>query len=131
MRQRSGYRASVAMASVALGLWLSGTARSQTIMLEDPAAIAHANAVSTAIGRISDAVMACRDAGQGTAPECLCRNADLVADLERTYTAAMARHPEWRDRIVFYTLEDGPTGHNIAFVGVRRQIETGACPGRP
>jgi hypothetical protein len=46
-----------------------------------------------------------------------------VSKVKEKYEIALKNNPEWRDRIVFWTVKGNPTSYNLAFAGLRRQLE--------
>ena len=46
-----------------------------------------------------------------------------VSKVREKYEVALKNNPEWRDRIVSWTVKGNPISHNLAFAGLRRQVE--------
>ncbi len=113
---------------VASLLALAGPAHAQgqgPLELTVPADVEEATALNTGIDRISGKVTACIEGG-GDPGACLCRNAaaDLVA-LKGAYDAAIARHPGWRGRVLFFTNADRSRSWNINMPGLEGALS--AC----
>lgn len=107
-------------------------AAEETLILEDPAAVALAGEVSDRIDALSAKVMACIDANGGDHEPCICVDAcscpfgDAYRAAEAAFHDALAQHPEWRDRMIHFTRPGDAMGYNLAFDGLARQFAA-AC----
>ncbi len=123
-------RSEVNRAIVAAVLWraLPATAWAQgqaPLELTAPAEIATAKALNDGIDRISGKVTPCVEKG-GDPGTCLCQNAGDLAALKRAYEAAVAGHPAWRGRVLFFSNADKSRSWNISMPGLERALS--ACP---
>jgi hypothetical protein len=115
---------------VAAALWLASPALAQVggqapIELTAPAEIREARALHAHIERISGKVTPCVEKG-GDPKTCQCQDADELAALRRAYEAAVAGHPAWRGRTLFFSNADGSYAWNISMPGLERALS--ACP---
>ena len=100
-----------------------------TIDVSDPKDRASVLAVNDSLGRLSEKVTACVNAG-GKAESCRCSDPADLASLRKRYDALIKDHPGWKDQLLSYQTVD-KAGRNISGTLVmqtlRRQLETLKC----
>ncbi len=117
----------VAAAVLSLALPASAQAERQApVELTAPVEIAAAKALNDRIDRISAKVTPCVEKG-GDPNTCQCQNADDLAALKRAYEAAVASHPAWRGRVVFFRNADGCYSWHLSMPGIERALSS-PCP---
>ena len=111
----------------ALILGLAGAAHAsesrRTITVTDPHKVADAMAVNAAIDHLGDRVMECVDNRLAPPAKCFCLYPKEVAEVKLRYDRLIEENPEWRDQIIFWTIEGSPAGYNLVFSGLRKQLE--------
>jgi len=80
-------------------------------------------ALNEAIDQVSKKVMQCAEKRLAPQEKCFCLYPAEVGRVKEKYEIALKNNPEWRDRIVFWTVKGNPTSYNLAFSGLRRQLE--------
>jgi hypothetical protein len=112
---------------VLLMLCLSITAhaleKDEVITLTDSKKIGHAMALNEAIEQVSKKVTECAEKKLAPPEKCFCLYPAEVSKVREKYEVALKNNPEWRDRIVYWTVKGNPISHNLAFAGLRRQVE--------
>jgi hypothetical protein len=99
--------------------------RQEPLRLTAPAEIEDAQALNAGIDRISGKVTACVERG-GEPDACMCREAADIAALKRAYEAAVAKHPDWRGRILHFSNAENTYSANINMPGLAGAF--GGCP---
>ena len=89
------------------------------------AEIEEAKALNAGIDRIAGRVTPCVEKG-GDPTTCLCRNAADLAALKGAYQAAVAKHPAWRGRMLFFSNAERSYSWNISMPGLERALSD--CP---
>lgn len=84
-----------------------------------------AKALDTRITQISGKVTPCVESGCGP-KACLCRNAADLAALRGAYDAAVANHPAWRGRVLFFSNAGKSRAWNTSMPGSERALSS--CP---
>lgn len=93
--------------------------------LTAPADIEDAKALNAGIDRISGKVTACVERG-GDPKNCMCRETADTAALKRAYDAALAKHPAWRGRLLFFTNAEKNRSWHINVPGLKGAFA--GCP---
>ena len=97
--------------------------KQETITLTDSNKIADAMALNQAIDQVSKKVMQCTEKKLAPQEKCFCLYPVEVGRVKEKYEIALKNNPEWKDRIVFWTVKGNSTSYNLAFSGLRRQLE--------
>lgn len=94
----------------------------KNIDITDEAAIADAYAVSQSLTHVTELVTKCT---QETEPpqECQCKFQQEMGVIRTSYDVALARHPDWKDKVVNFRKEGGDN-ISVSFPGVAAQLET-------
>lgn len=97
-------------------------APAKNIDIKDEAAISDAEAVSKSLTQVTDLVMKCT---KETEPpqECQCKFQAEMGSIRTSYDAALAKHPDWKDKVVNFRKEGGDNT-SVSFPGVAAQLET-------
>ena len=125
-----------ALLLTACALYLQQARSDDLLTLEYPGDIQDAVAINTAMDAISTRVMACAEERGGALDDCNCRNAcdcpfkPEWQQLDQAFRNAVAKHPEWRDKILFFQVADNPAGYNIVMPSLERTL-TSACKVAP
>jgi hypothetical protein len=106
-----------------LSLTAGATEQPGTITLTDSKKIADAMALNEAIDQVSKKVMQCVEEKLAPQEKCFCSYPAEVSKVRERYEIALKNNPDWKDRIVFWTVKGNPTSYNLAFSGLRRQLE--------
>jgi len=106
-----------------LSLTADAAEQQRTITLTDPKKIAHAMALNEAIDQVSKKVMHCVEKKLAPQEKCFCLYPAEVSNVREKYEIALKNNPDWKDRIVFWTVKGDPISYNLAFSGLRRQLE--------
>ncbi len=112
------------VAAAVLSIGLCGTAQAERqapLELTVPAEIEEAKALNAGIDRISGKVTPCVEKG-GDPKACLCQNAADLAALRNAFQTAVANHPLWRGRVLFFSNADGSYSWNISMPGLERAL---------
>jgi hypothetical protein len=112
-----------ALLMLCLSLTADAAEKQGTITLTDSKKIADAMALNEAIDQVSKKVMQCTAKKLAPQEKCFCLYPAEVGRVKEKYEIALKNNPEWRDKIVFWTVKGNPTSYNLAFSGVRRQLE--------
>jgi len=100
-----------------------------TIDVSDPKDRASVRAVSDSLGRLSEKVTACVNAG-GKVESCRCSDQADLESLRKGYDALIKEHPSWKDQLLSYQTVD-KAGRNVSgtlgMQNLRRQLETLKC----
>ena len=120
-------RKEIAILGSLLVLCLSITAhameKDETITLTDSKKIGYAVALSEAIDEVSKKVTECVEKKRAPPETCFCLYPAEVSKVREKYEVALKNNPEWRDRIVYWTVKGNPMSYNLAFAGLHRQVE--------
>ena len=101
------------------------SAQDEVIQLTKPGDIRQASTVDQAIVALSNKVMECIQRKLAPASGCYCLYPQELSRLRGVYERAIRQHPEWKNKVVSYSLE-GRT-HAVSFGGVNRQLQV-KCP---
>ena len=99
--------------------------QSGVIQLTNPEDIKDASTMDRAIAQLSEKVMECTRRKLTPAGECFCLYPPELARVRNTYEGTTKQHPDWKNKIVSYSV-DGRT-HAISLAGLNRQLQT-KCP---
>jgi hypothetical protein len=113
-------RAVVAFLSLALPA-VALAERQPPLELTASPEIEEAKALNAGIDRISGNVTPCVEKG-GDPETCLCQNAADLAALRGAYQAAVAKHPAWRGRVLFFSNAERSYSWNISMPGLERAL---------
>ena len=97
--------------------------KNETVTVTDSKKIAYAVTLNEAIDQVSKKVTECVEKKLAPPEKCFCLYPAEVNKVREKYEIALKNNPEWRDRIVYWTVEGNPTSYNLAFSGLRRQLE--------
>ena len=111
------------MLLLSFSITASAAERDETITLTDPKKIVYAMALQEAIDQASKKVMECVKQKLAPQEKCFCLYPGEVGKVREKYEDALQNNPEWRDRIVHWTIKGDPLSYNLAFSGLRRQVE--------
>ena len=100
-----------------------------SIDVKAPKDVAAVEAVSDALGALSEKVMACVSAGK-PAETCRCSYPRELGVLRKTSELLLRTHPEWKDQLLAYRYEN-KEGRNISgtlvMPNLRRQLDALKC----
>lgn len=113
----------LALLLLSLSIAASAAEKDETITVTDPKKIAYAMALQEAIDQASKKVMECVKQKLAPQEKCFCLYPGEVSKVGEKYEIALKNNPEWRDRIVYWTVKGNPMSYNLAFAGLRRQVE--------
>lgn len=99
--------------------------RQPPLELTASAELEEAKALNAGIDRIAGRVTPCVEKG-GDPTTCLCQNAADLAALRGAYQAAVAKHPAWRGRMLFFSNVERSYSWNISMPGLERALSD--CP---
>ena len=111
------------LAILCLSLIANAAEQQGTITLTDSKKIADAMALNGAIDQVSEKVMQCVEKKLAPQEKCFCLYPAEISKVREKYQIALKNNPDWNDRIVFWTVKGNPTSYNLAFSGLRRQLE--------
>lgn len=94
----------------------------ENIDITDAAAIEDAETVSKSLTVVTDLVMKCTKENEPP-QECPCKFQEELGAVRTAYDAALAKHPDWRDKVVNYR-KPGDGNTSVSFPGVAAQLET-------
>jgi hypothetical protein len=97
--------------------------KDETIILTDSKKIAYAIAVNEAIDQVSKKVAQCVEKKLAAPEKCFCLYPAEVSKLGEKYEVALKNNPEWKDKIVYWTVKGDQLSYNLSFQGLRRQFE--------
>ena len=97
--------------------------KNETVTVTDSKKIAYAVTLNEAIDQVSKKVTECVEKKLAPPEKCFCLYPAEVNKVREKYEIALKNNPEWRDRIVYWTVEGNPTSYNLSFSGLRRQLE--------
>ncbi len=112
-----------ALLLLCLSLTADAAENQGTITLTDSKKIADAMALNEAIDQVSKKVTQCVEKKLAPQEKCFCLYPTEVSKVREKYEIALKNNPEWRDRVIFWTIKGNPTSYNLAFSGLRRQLE--------
>ena len=113
----------VTLLMLCLSITAHATEKDATITLTDSKKIAYAMALNEAIDQVSNKVAECVEKKLAPPEKCFCLYPAEVSKVREKYEVALKNNPEWRDRIVYWTVKGSPMSYNLAFSGLRRQLE--------
>jgi hypothetical protein len=93
------------------------------ITLTDPSKIEDANAIEKAMGVVSARVTQCIEKKLAVPEKCFCLYPAEVEEVKNKYEIAIKKNPEWIGKLVYFTIPGDTMGHNLNFVGLKRQAE--------
>ncbi len=95
------------------------------IMVTDPENIAAAMALNEALDQLTRKVMQCAQKGLAASQEkCFCLYSPESDKVREKYEIALKRNPEWKDRVIFWTIKGAVSSYTLAFARIRGQLET-------
>ena len=101
------------------------TAQGEVIHLTKPEDIRQASTVDQAIVALSNRVMDCVQRKLAPASECFCQYPQELSRVRSAYERTLRQHPDWKNKVVSYTLEGRP--YAVSLGGVSRQLQR-KCP---
>lgn len=108
---------------VCVSLSQAGFAQSGVITLAKQSDIDDANKVEQAINAMTSKVMGCVKNKLAQPAHCHCLYPNTSNNLKQVYDKVLNAHPDWKDKVVFYSDAGNGFGHNISFRGLRMQFE--------
>jgi hypothetical protein len=113
----------IALLMLCLSITAHAMEKGETITLTDSKKIGYAMALNEAIDQVSKKVTECVEKKLTPPEKCFCSYPAEVSKVKEKYEVALKNNPEWRDRIVYWTVKGNPMSYNLAFAGLRRQVE--------
>ena len=92
------------------------------IPLDDPGAIADAEAVKRAMDAVGRAVGPCVRGGGGAPRECFCNARRELDEVRGQLDTAFRKHPEWRGRGVAWAAREDDSTRMLSFRAVETQL---------
>lgn len=92
--------------------------KDEAITLTDSKKIGYAIALNEAIDQVSKKVTECVEKKLERPEKCFCLYPAEVSKVREQYEFALKSNPEWKDRIVYWTVKGNPTSYNLAFAGL-------------
>jgi len=113
----------IALLMLCLSIPAHAMEKDQTVTLTDSKKIGYAMALNEAIDQVSQKVTECVEKKLAPPEMCFCLYPAEVSKVREQYEVALKNNPEWRDRIVYWTVKGNPMSYNLAFAGLHRQVE--------
>lgn len=107
--------------------YAASSEQSEVIRLTRPEDIRGASTMDQAIVSLGNKVMQCVQGKLAPANECYCLYPQDLSRVRKTYRSVMKEHPDWKNKVVSYTLEG--KSHAVSLGGIGRQLEK-KCPQR-